>query len=62
MISCYNGGSVSSNGHAGWEVAYGLPERQENNEFNSDDFEAGFVIREVGLEPYVELEQTVHSD
>ena len=62
MISYYDDGSVRSNGHAGWEIAYGLPKGQKNNEFNSDDFEARFVIGEVGLEPNVELEQTVHSD
>ena len=39
-----------------------MPERQENNELYSDDFEARSVIREVGLEPNVELKQTVHSD
>lgn len=47
---------------AGREVAYGLPERQKDNEFDSEDFETRFVIRKVGFEPDVELEQTVHSD
>ena len=62
MMSCQSRGLVRSNRHAGWAVAYGLPEGQKDNEFDSDNFEARFVIREVGFEPNVELEQTVHSD
>ena len=35
MMSCQSRGLVRDNRHAGWAVAYGLPERQKDNKFDS---------------------------
>ena len=42
--------------------AHGLPEREEDDEFDGEDFDEGFVLGNVEPDLHVELDEAVHGD